>query len=453
MLSAVNKKINSFFKEGHERSLMVKKNIFISFIVKGGSIIIGLILIPTTIDYVTPTHYGIWLTLSSIVGWINFFDLGLTLGLRNGLAEKLALNELKGVKTLVSTTYIILTGVSITIFLLFYFLSSFFDWNTLLNIPGSINQDIRPLILIVLACFCIQFVVRIVNDVLNAMQQTGPSSAILFFGQLAVLFVLLVLKQFVPGNLTVLVLIFSSVPVLVLLLASIYLYKQKLQLFSPNFLDIDFNYTKSIFSQGIIFFVVQITALIFFQTDNIIIAKILGPEAVTTFNISYKLFSSVIMVFTIIITPYWTAFTNAYVKNDLNWIRGSIKRMRIVWLALSLVTLVLFLASGPIYRLWIGNKVDVPLSLSLAMFFYVVIYMWQTLHVFLLNGINKLRLQLVVNVIFALANIPLGIVLGKKFGLAGVVTANTLEFVVMGIVFSIQCEKIMNNTATKIWNR
>src|SRR4029079_7746068 len=71
---------------GHERSARAKKNILASILIKGLSISVSLILVPLTIDYLNPSRYGIWLTLSSIVGWFVFFNVGLTQGLRNRFA-------------------------------------------------------------------------------------------------------------------------------------------------------------------------------------------------------------------------------------------------------------------------------------------------------------------------------------------------------------------------------
>lgn len=78
--------LTDFFTKGHERSIKAKKNILASFIIKGLSIAISLVLVPLTINYINPTQYGIWLTLSSIVAWFSFFDIGLTQGLRNKFA-------------------------------------------------------------------------------------------------------------------------------------------------------------------------------------------------------------------------------------------------------------------------------------------------------------------------------------------------------------------------------
>src|SRR5665647_2891168 len=82
--------LTDFFTKGHERSIKAKKNILASFVIKGLSIAISLVLVPLTINYINPSRYGIWLTLSSIIAWFSFFDIGFGNGLRNKFAEALA---------------------------------------------------------------------------------------------------------------------------------------------------------------------------------------------------------------------------------------------------------------------------------------------------------------------------------------------------------------------------
>ena len=83
-------KLKNRLLKGESRSISVKKNIIGSFIIKGISILISLMLVPMTLGYVSSEMYGIWLTLSSIMLWLNFFDIGFTLGLKNKLATALA---------------------------------------------------------------------------------------------------------------------------------------------------------------------------------------------------------------------------------------------------------------------------------------------------------------------------------------------------------------------------
>ena len=105
-----------------KRDLLAYKNILISFTFKAGSVIIVFLLVPITIEYLNPTKYGIWLTISSVIGFAGIFDLGLGNGLRNKLSESLALKDFEAAKSYVSTAYFIISGLILIIFLLFVFM-------------------------------------------------------------------------------------------------------------------------------------------------------------------------------------------------------------------------------------------------------------------------------------------------------------------------------------------
>jgi len=117
--------IKNFFTQGNERSINAKKNIVFIAMLKGFSIAISLFLVPVTIHYVNPTRYGIWLTLSSIVGWFNFFDIGLGNGLRNKFAEAVASGKTELARTYVSTTYAILIIIIAIVLFIFFCINPF----------------------------------------------------------------------------------------------------------------------------------------------------------------------------------------------------------------------------------------------------------------------------------------------------------------------------------------
>jgi len=441
------------FRSGHDRSINIRKNVILSLFLKVGSIPITFIMVPMTINYINPVQYGIWLTVSSIIGWMNFFDIGLGLGLRNKVAHSLALDEYDNIRKYVSTTYAALSIIAFTFFIAFFIVSYYIDWNKLLNLSSSVTYRIRPVVLMVLACFCVQFVVQIINTLLNATHQPSKSSLITFIGQLATLVVIYLLVQYGSGDLFTLVCALAGVPLVTMFFSGVYLFNTSLAAFSPRLKNVDFSFAKSLINTGGAFFFIQLGVLVLLQTDNIIISHIMGPGAVTTFNVSYKLFSLLIMFFIIIITPYWSAFTDAFAKKDISWIRASLKKLRLLCLAFSVGAIVLFFISPFAYKAWIGDTVIVPVSLSLTMAIYVIIYMWQTIHVYLLNGIGKIRLQVILFSIGSVINIPLAFLLGKKFGIPGIISANTAVFICMGIIFSIQCEKILNQTAKGVWDK
>lgn len=445
--------LNKFIKKGESRSVKIKKNILISFLVRGLSVVISFSIVPLTIDYVNPVQYGVWLTLTSIISWFTFFDFGMGNGLRNKLATAIAFKEYDKAKKYLSTTYAIFTIIALFVFLSFCFINPFINWNNLLNIPSNVDQNINLVLLVVLGAFCIQFIIQLINTVLTALQEPAKAEFITLLGQAGLLITLFVLKYTVKGSLSTLVIALNVVPMAVLFLSGVLLYNGRLKTIAPSIKSIDFRYTKKILNTGSAFFLIQVGALILFQTDNIIITRVLGPEAVTKFNVTYKLYSIIIMAFSIILTPYWSAFTDAYTKMDYQWINRSIKRLREVWLFTSIVVVPIFLIlSKFLFKIWLRDSVEISSTVSMLMALYVICYTCLVLNCYFLNGIGKLRVQLILYLLVIVTNIPLGVVLGKLWGIEGVIVSNVIAFVFMNIVLWIQTNKILQHKASGIWN-
>ncbi|ULQ57952.1 oligosaccharide flippase family protein [Flavihumibacter rivuli] len=445
--------VKDFFSKGHERSVLVKKNIFYSLLIKGVSVLVGFVLVPMTIHYVNKTQYGIWLTVSSIIGWFSFFDIGLGNGLRNKLATALALGEKEKARSYVSTTYALLCIVSLTAMVLFLLVNPFINWNRILNISINDLSGLNDIVLWVFVFFCFQFVFQLITVVFTASQQSAKSSLILLAGQLLSMLVIYLLTLYTKGSLLYLVLVLAGVPPLVQMLFSIYYYKGQFNSIAPSFKAVDFSHARELLGLGGYFFIIQIGVIVLYQTSNIIITQLFGPEQVTTYNIAYKLFSVVTILLTIAINPFWSAFTDAYAKNDFNWIRLTLYKIRKFWVLITVGALFILLVSPYVYQFWVGKYVTVPFSLSVVMFFYVIGNAWVAAHCFLLNGVGKIRLQLVMYVICILVNIPVSVYFGKMLGLTGVVIGNVVMQLIMGVVFFLQTEKIIHQKAKGIWNK
>jgi O-antigen/teichoic acid export membrane protein len=445
--------ISLFLTKGHPRSLMAKKNIIASFLIKATSIAISLILVPLTINYISAEQYGIWLTLSSIVVWLSFFDIGFGNGLRNKFAAALAEKKIELARIYVSTTYAILSIIIGIVLIIFFIINSYINWSKILNSPPEMDPELSILALIVFVFFCLRFVFQLISTVLIANQESAKATSLDLLASIVSLFFIFILTKNTAGNLIYLGITLSITPVIILFLSSILLYRFEYKRFAPSFKHIKFNYAKDLMSLGIKFFIIQIGALVLFNTDNIIIIHLLGPKEVTTFNVTFKLFSIITMIFNIIATPLWSAYTDAYAKNDFDWIRSTISSMKKIWLMLIMLTILILISSPIIFKLWLGDSIQIPFVLSIAMASYVIVAIWQTIHVFLLNGIGKIKLQLYLVVFSSLVNIPMAFFLGRVIGLVGIILTSTILFAVMGIVFSIQTQKILNNKATKLWNQ
>jgi O-antigen/teichoic acid export membrane protein len=414
---------------------------------------VGFLLIPLTIHYVNTAQYGIWLTISALVSWINNFDIGLSNGLRNKTAHALAMNEEENIVKYISTTYAMIFIISIAFFVIFYVAGSFFNWNNILNTSGAIQFNIWPIIAITLGSFCAQFMLQPIKSVLIAMHQPFMSSLILFLGQLLTFILTYLLTVYTKSSLLNLVIVAACSPVLIFLLANIYLFATSLKIYRPRFRSIDMSSAKSLLNMGGIFFFLQIGALILYQTDNIVITRTLGPEAVTTFNIAFKYFSIITVVFAIILTPYWSAFTDAYAKNDLAWIKHSIQKMRTIWLFFTVGAVLLYVFADMFYKLWVGSSIHVPNLLSLSMALYAILNTWQGIYSYALNGMSKLRIQLIFIGGGGIINIPLSVLLIHWIGVSGTVIANVILLALMDIAYTYQVNLIVAEKAKGIFNK
>lgn len=442
--------INRFFS-GNQRSVTVKKNIVGSLCIKGISIIISLMLVPMTLGYVSSELYGIWLTLSSIMMWLNFFDIGFTLGLKNKLAEAIALGDWNRGKALVSTTYFMMILIFIPLCILLEFIIPYINWPSFLNVNAIYNDEIIKTLYVLIACFCLQMIVNVLTAVIAAYQKVALSSAFPVMGNFMSLIAIWMLTKLCPPSLMALAFAISAMPILVLLLASAILFHKRFKAVSPNIKSIDKTYIKDLFNLGAKFFLIQIQVVILYQCTNILISNVSGPNEVTAYNIAYKYLGVAMMIYTIILSPLWPAFTDAYTKKDFTWMKNIYGKMVKLYFA-SAVALILMVAISPIiYHLWIGEKANIPLLMTCCVAIYMLIHSWDTLQVQLINGIGAIKLQTYVTTIGLILHIPLSLCIGQYIGAIGVVISMVIINIIYSSFFTIQISKLLNQKAKGIW--
>ena len=121
-------KLQAYFSRGHARTVQAKINITGTFFLKGLGILLSLIIVPMTITYLSPERYGVWIALSSIIGWLSFFDIGFGNGLRNKFVEAIARGDKELAKIYVSTTYAILAIIITLVWAVTAIATFFVDW-------------------------------------------------------------------------------------------------------------------------------------------------------------------------------------------------------------------------------------------------------------------------------------------------------------------------------------
>jgi O-antigen/teichoic acid export membrane protein len=441
--------------QGHERTNRAKKNIAASFIIKGISIALGLVLVPLTINYLSPTKYGIWITLSSLVGWFGFFDIGLGNGLRNRFAEAMANGNHTLAKTYVSTTYAILIIIISIVLFFFYIINIFLDWGIILNSGDDplLKKELSYLAIVVFTSFGMTFVLNLISVILSADQQPAKSALFDLIGKSLSLIFIYVLTQVSKSSLLSLGLIYCTISPLVLAVSTIWFFNKKYKPYRPSFKSVDFSKAKDLFSLGVKFFVIQIAAVLLYQTNNMIITQLFGPAMVTPYNVAFKYFSVLMMGFMIIVAPFWSAFTEAWAKQDVDWIAGIMKKLMKLWLVIVAGGIILLAFSGFIFKVWIGNNFTVPLSISILSLSWILLTAWNGIFGQFLNGVGKIKLQLYLGISGAIINVPLAIFLGRLMGITGILLANVILGLLGAWIYPLQYKKLITKKAIGIWNK
>jgi O-antigen/teichoic acid export membrane protein len=159
------------------------------------------------------------------------------------------------------------------------------------------------------------------------------------------------------------------------------------------------------------------------------------------------------MGFTIIMKPFWSAFTEAWVKKEMSWIKSIMGKLYMVWLGVFFLCIIMIISSNWVYDIWIGDKADVPFNMSLLVGIWILLNTWNSIFSHFLNGVSKIRLQLYIGVISAILNIPLAIYLGKMLGINGVFIANILVVLIGTIIYPLQYKKIISGNAFGVFNK
>lgn len=450
LLSFIKKKIQS----DHARSLQVRKQIVYSLMIKGVSVVVTLAMVPLLINVLDQERYGVWLTLSTLFLWFSNFDIGLGNGLRNKMAIAVAEGNVTLARIYVSTTYALLSLIFVLLGLIFIAINPFLDWNHILNTKVITSHELFLLTSVTFLFFIFRFIFQLIGVIYMAMQRSSMNNMLVTLGNITTFLVVFGLYKVMNiSNLIVMGVALTGLPLLVLIFANIFAFRSEFKQYAPSIKHIRLRYSKELFVLGGQFFIIQIAVVILFSTANILITQIFNPSEVVVYNSVLQYYNIPIMLYAIILTPLWSAITDAYAHNDFLWMKKTLRRFNYISL-LFVVGIVLMTAISPlVYDIWLNGKVIIPMKLSIAMACYAAINVLLSPYTSYINGMGKLRLSVLMVCFSIVGYIPFAIWLGRSFGnSAGIVVALCCVNM-MGLYFQVrQVNKLLSKKAKGIWN-
>ncbi len=452
MISTLKEFFSGKSVAGGQRSKKIRTNTFFLFLIKGGGMVVNLLYVPILFNSLNKENYGIWLTITSIVSWVYYFDFGLGHGLRNRYAEARAREDDGEAGKLVSNAYFFISIILGSLFLILLPVIFFINWNSVLNTTLIENSELRLLVLIVLSSFTLKIVLEVVTIMIKADQKPAAAELYLFISSFLSLVAVCILVLLDAVNLLTAALAVVLSPVIILVIFNFRYFSSEYAGFRPNVKDIDRTYFSKIFSLGSKFFVIQVAMLVLFSSSNLLIIQMLNPSEVAVYNISLKYYQIPTIFFSIVVTPYWSAITEAYTRKELDWIKMSINKL--LKLAFIVIGGVLFMAvvADPVYRIWINKDFEMDPMLNALMALYTAFTILGTVFTHFIMGVGKLKVGLLVVIVKMIVFIPFAVFLLQQVGSSGLVIALILVNSIPSLILeSIQYRKIIQGSAKGIW--
>ena len=444
------KKLKQNYQILSENNRIIVTNIMGAFFIKGLSLVISLLTIPSYISFFNnEIILGLWFTILSIISWILNFDLGIGNGLRNLLAISYTEGKYRECKGLVSSAYAIVCLICLVIIIISVLFLDYVDWNSFFRIKRSIvsGKTLSLAVKIVFIGIVLQVFLKIISSILYAIQKSSINNVLSF---LTATFILATIA-FVPSgsndyNLVFMAIIYDISVILPYIVASIVVFcSRKYNPIAPSISSITKKHMQKVFMLGGYFFFVQILYMLIMSTNEYLISYMTSSRDVVHYRIYFQLFTLGSTIFALALTPIWSAITKAIAERDVGWINQLYSKLikGAFLVAITEFCIIPFLQIA--FDLWLGEAtIQVNYLHAIAFAIFGALMIFNAVLSNIANGIGKLGTQLIIFLSGAIFKIPIAILIVNMTGSwIGVIWATNIILFVYFIVQPIMIRRYL----------
>ena len=394
-------------------------------------VVVSFAIVPLAVGYLGADGYGLWVAVSSLVAMLSFVDGGAGNALVNMVSHATGKNSEQSIKNIVSSGFFVLLVIAGMGGSLFYGLSPYLPWEWIFGLEDNIEQaDLQAVVLVVGLALFLGMPCAVVGNVEKGFQEGNIAAFWEAKGRLLTLVFVFTAIQMDLG-LIGFAIAFVSGPIVAAIANSCYYFLIKRSAVAPSFLHVKADEVKGVMGVGGLFFVLQITSAIQSQGDNIIIANMLGPSAVSQYAICMQLFMAIPMFMALLWTPLWPAYREALASGDTAWVRRVLVKSLKLALLVGLPSAVILIAfAQQIIRFWVGEDLVPTVLLLFGCGIWMVFVLVGNVLAMFLNAIQWIRVQIAIAVCTGICNILITIFLIDKIGVEGAIYGTVLSFLI-----------------------
>ncbi len=418
-------------QESKKRNRSIVTAGFTALLGKSITLLVSAATVPITVRYLGAEGYGLWITISSAATMFFMLDIGIASTLTNLISEAYAEDNKEQAATFFSTAFWLTLGISALFGVAGLFLWKYVPWVSIFHVQDSaLARETPQAMAAAFIVFLLALPAGLATKVLGGYQELHASNLFVAAGSLLSLLAVVAVVSF-HGSLSMLIVGFAGSSVAANATCLVWICFFHKPWMKPLPRRVDVGCMGRIFRTGGQFFAIQLSALIIFSSDNLVISHFLSPARVTPYAVTWRLVGYSTAVQTLITPALWPAYSEAYAKGHLAWIRSSYKRIR--WLTVAALVVgcsIMLLAGRDIIRLWAGPAA-VPSELLIElMCVWIVILVFTTNQACLMGATFRVGKQAISSSLSAVANLALSIIWVKTMGPIGVILATIVSYLI-----------------------
>jgi O-antigen/teichoic acid export membrane protein len=399
---------------------------------KGVILAVNAISIPIIIRYLGAESFGVWVTISTALSMLLVLDLGVANSLTNFISEAYAADDHHHASAYSTTALGVVMAVALLLGGVAWWIWPTLHWEHLFHLSSSAEAlPVSRAVAVALAIFLLGLPAGLAPKILGGYQELRLANLFTAAGSLCNLISIIVLVHLHAG-LVALVAASSAALVGANLLCLVWIWCFHKPWLSPRLSHIKGSAARRMMQAGSELFVLQIAGLVVFNSDNLVVTHYLGPAQVAPYSVAWRLVGYAAVAQTMISPALWPAFSEAFARGDLAWVRRTFRRTMWVTMSIALGCSVSFALAGRwIIRVWAGQAAVPTQELLLLMCVWVILstFMNNTATVLVAKG--ETRLQAWCALVAAALNLGLSIYWVQRIGAVGVILGTIVSYAVV----------------------
>lgn len=412
---------------------------------KGAVLLTSVASIPIMVRYLGAEQFGVWMTISTAVSTLLILDLGIASALVNFISEAYAKDDREHASIYSTTAFGIMLVLALVLAGIACWIWPHLNWVSMFHLTSTeevpiVSHAWAAAVTVILLGMPASLAVK----VLGGYQELHSANIFMASGSFSSLILIIVMVRYNAG-LVALVATSSAAMVGANLLCLLWLWLFHKPWLFPRVAHLSRSAARAMVQSGAGFFVLQIAALLAFNTDNLIVTHYLGSAQVASYSVAWRLASFAYIGQSLVAPALWPAYSEAFSRNDLPWVRQTFRRTMWTTMVIALAyCLVIGFAGRWIILLW-ASRAAVPTEhLMLLMCAWVLLNTSMNNTATLLSGKGQTRLWAGTSLISAALNVGLSIYWVQRIGAEGVVLGTIVSYLLVLVLPQIwQCHRLL----------